>query len=545
HQTEDRKLGTVNGRAAGSMIQSLRTSFRFAAGLQSFLSRTLSPGECRDLVTDRLHRRDQSFLHLVEGAIFRNDASPYRPLFRLAGVGLEDVSRWVRQDGIEETLNHLYEKGVWVTLEEFKGRRALERPGLTHPLAARDFDNPLITRHFSVQSGGSRGPRTLLFIDFDHIEHEAAQERLFLEAFDLISRPMAIWRPVPPGSAGLKAVLRRAKLGTRLARWFTQTRPSAAPSQFGYLGVTYLTCLSGRLWGRGTPFPQHVPLGRAATVARWLADLCRAGEPAVLDTLVSSGVRACLAASDAGLDLRGTFFRLSGEPLTEAKGRVVAEAGSRAVCHYSMAEFGRLGLACASAEAIDDVHILADKVAVIQQPRETGGRRIPAFFLTSVHSSSPKIAINVESGDYGVLAERDCGCLMGRLGFRQHAHTIRSYEKLTTEGMHFLGGELLNLLEEVLPQRFGGAPTDYQLLEMEDHGMTRLSLVVSPRVGAVDEARLVAHVLEALGRPAPGSKMMAEHWRQGATIHVVRRDPVTTRASKIQPLHVPQKGDAP
>lgn len=525
------------------MTNPLRTSIGFFTGLQGFLRHTLSLSECRELVSDRLRRRDESFLRLVEGAVFRNEASPYRPLFQLAGVDLEDVGGWVRQDGIEATLDRLYEKGIWVTLEEFKGRRPIERPGLSQPVTARAFDNPLITPHFAVQSGGSRGPRTLLFIDFDHIEHEAAQDRLFLEAFDLVSRPMAIWRPIPPGSAGLKAVLRRAKLGIRLERWFSQSRPSAALSQLGYLGVTYLTCLSGRLWGRETPFPKHVRLNEAAKVARWLAERSREGRPALLDTLASSGTRACLAARDRGLDIRGTFFRLGGEPLTEAKGRVVAEAGSRAVCHYAIAELGRLGMACAAPEAIDEVHILADKVAVIQQPRETGGRRIPAFFLTSVHSSSPKIAINVESGDYGVLAERDCGCLMGRLGFRQHAHTIRSYEKLTTEGMHFLGGELLNLLEEVLPQQFGGAPTDYQLLEEEDHGMTRLSLVVSRRVGAVDEARLVAHVLEVLGGPAPGSKMMAEHWRQAATIQVVRRDPVTTGASKIQPLHVPQKGD--
>ncbi|MGH2627427.1 MAG: hypothetical protein ACRDHY_12340, partial [Anaerolineales bacterium] len=302
------------------MIGSFRSTLRFATGLQRFLRRPLSPAECREIVTDRLRRREQSFLQLVERAIFHNEASPYRPLFRIAGIGLEEVARWVRQDGIEGTLHRLYENGVSISLEEFKGRTALERPGLTHPLEARDFDNPLITRHFSVQSGGSRGPRTLLFIDFDHIEHEAAQDWLFLEAFGLIGRPMAIWRPVPPGSAGLKAVLRRAKLGPRLERWFSQTRPSLAPSDLGYLGVTYLTCLSGRLWGRGSPFPQHTPLNEAARVAGWLATQSRSGRPGLLDTLASSGVRACLAARDLGLDLEGSFFRHGGEPLTEAKG---------------------------------------------------------------------------------------------------------------------------------------------------------------------------------------------------------------------------------
>jgi hypothetical protein len=42
--------------------------------------------------------------------------------------------------------------------------------------------------------------------------------------------------------------------------------------------------------------------------------------------------------------------------------------------------------------------------------------------------------------------------------------------------MNFLGTDLLRLIDEVLPARFGGAPTDYQFVEREDergcHGST-------------------------------------------------------------------------
>ena len=64
-------------------------------------------------------------------------------------------------------------------------------------------------------------------------------------------------------------------------------------------------------------------------------------------------------------------------------------------------------------------------------------------------------------------------------------HSIRSFEKLTGEGVSFLGETLLELVETVLPARFGGAITDYQFAEHEtERGVTRLELRVHLRVGA-------------------------------------------------------------
>ena len=67
--------------------------------------------------------------------------------------------------------------------------------------------------------------------------------------------------------------------------------------------------------------------------------------------------------------------------------------------------------------------------------------------------------------------------------------------------MSYLGGELIALLEEALPARFGGSPSDYQLVEDEVGGLARVELLVSPRVGEVNEPELVAYVLDALARP--------------------------------------------
>jgi hypothetical protein len=520
------------------MIDSLATSLRFVTGLQEFLRTALSAEECRRMVQDRLRQRAESFLRVVERAVLRNPRSPYLPLFRRAGVSYEGLARWVEAEGVEGALGRLFDAGVSVALDEFKGRAPIRRDGLELPTRARDFDNPLVTRHFDLQTGGSRGRRTLLHIDFDYIAHEAADDRQYLESFGLLDRPMAIWRPVPPGTAGIKGVLRRAKLGLRADRWFSQTRLSLSPGELGYGALTYLAISSGRLRRRPVPHPEFVPLTEARRVAEWLAEQVAAGTPALLDTIASSGVRVARAALEHGLDVSGTFFRLGGEPLTGAKAHWIRRAGGRPVCHYAFSEIGRLGLACASPAAIDDVHLLTDKIALLQRQRPTAGVDLPAFYLTSLHPSSPKVAINVESGDYGVLVERDCSCPLTALGFRQHVHSIRSYEKLTTEGMHFLGADLLGLLEETLPARFGGGPTDYQLVEEEEDGMTRLSLVVSPRVGQIEDTQLVASVLETLAGSAPGARMMAGAWRSAGTLRVVRREPYATGAAKIQTLHI-------
>jgi hypothetical protein len=248
----------------------------------------------------------------------------------------------------------------------------------------------------------------------------------------------------------------------------------------------------------------------------------------------------CLAAKDNGLDISGSIFRLGGEPYTPAKARIIEESGVRAGCFYSMSEAGPVGVPCADGDPVDDVHLLAGKVALIQRtkPIGTSGYSADAFYITTLLSSSPKIMLNMESDDYGVITRRRCGCPFGEIGLDDHIHTIRSYEKLTSEGMTFLGAELYTLLEEVLPKKFGGNATDYQLVEEEVEGLPRVRILVSPRVGRLDEDDVVRATLEFLGARDDGHRMMAGLWAEGHTLQVIRREPLATATSKILPLHI-------
>ena len=146
--------------------------------------------------------------------------------------------------------------------------------------------------------------------------------------------------------------------------------------------------------------------------------------------------------------------------------------------------------------------------------------------------------LNVESDDYGTLVRKQCGCGMGELGYDLHFHTIRSYEKLTSEGMNFLGSDLIRLVEEVLPKRFGGYPTDYQFLETEEKGLPKVNLVISPRVGRIAEDAVVAAVIDSLNTFPGSSDDYAERWREANTLRVLRQEPSSTGASKVLALHV-------
>ena len=245
----------------------------------------------------------------------------------------------------------------------------------------------------------------------------------------------------------------------------------------------------------------------------------------------------------SGLDISGTFFRCSGEPLSPGKARVVNDARCVARCHFAMAELGRMALACGRPSTYDDVHIAADKVAFLQRDIDlAGGATVQGLVLTTLVWSVPKIMLNVEIGDYAVKGRRSCGCVLEGLGFTEQLSTIRSYEKLTSEGMHFVGTDLLAIVDEVLPQRFGGAPTDYQFVEEERDGLPAVSLVMSEKIGTVSAADVQSAVLNALASRDAAHRMMAGLWRDGGTLRVVRREPYATNAGKILALHIEKGG---
>jgi hypothetical protein len=525
------------------MVDDLKMYCRYFSGLRRYLHHQLTPEECRAKIRHQMQVRRDSFLRLVARGIYANPRSPYSRLLKHARIDFESIASSVRDRGVEATLENLYDAGIYITFEEFKGRQPVRRSGLEFDTRPQDFDNPLLARDYELRTGGSRSAGTRIIVDFDLLTHEAAYHYLSVECLGLAGRPVAIWYGVPPVVNGMKHALRNVKIGHPIEKWFSQGRLILRPRTLKYFIFANYAIYGSRLCGRPFPAPEYTPLEEASKVALWLVAKKEAGTPAEIHTNPSSGVRICLAAQERGLDISDTFFRFNSEPYTAAKARVVKSAGCSAAAQYSLAEIGNVGLACGSPAGLDDVHLLTDKLAFIQREKQflNSTIRVNALHYTTILPSCPKLMLNVESDDYGLVEKRKCGCLLGDMGYDYHLSTIRSYDKLTSEGMTFFGSELISLVEDILPSRFGGQPTDYQLVEEEEGALPKVGIVISRRTGIVDEEQVIRTVLDQL-RTYPGCKnMMADLWRDGRTLRVLRREPFVTGAAKILPLHILKK----
>ncbi|MGH7899382.1 MAG: hypothetical protein ACREQQ_15615 [Candidatus Binatia bacterium] len=508
----------------------------YLRALRDFFQTPVASEGARPEIERRIASRAASFLEVADRGIYAEPASPYKALLAHAGVEREDLRRLVHERGVEGALAALHERGVYLTIDELKGRTPIRRGSLELDVTAADFDNPLTVAHYRSQTGGSGGSPRPLLLSLDSLKHVLPYYRVVLAAHGVQDRPFAMWGPLPPSTWFLLALL-FAKIGMGPERWFAHSGLRFRPSSLRPFLLIAAAARAARRSGVTIAFPKDAPSEHS--IAAWLAEKRAAGTAALQWSTASSAVRICRAAREGGLQIEGTVFWVGGEPLTQAKAAEIEAAGCRVMSSYGTTEIGAIGFPCAAPAAADDVHVCTDAVALLERPRPVGnGATVDALFLTGLHPFTPKLMLNVESGDYAILEERDCGCLLHEVGYTQHLHTIRSYEKLTSEGMTFLDDDLIRLIEEVLPRRFGGSSTDYQFVEREEKGLTRVALVVSPRVGPVDEEALRARVLSALASAGRPQAMMAGVWAEHGTLQIERREPYTTSGSKVLPLHL-------
>jgi hypothetical protein len=510
-----------------SVFNTIKTYGRFGlgVGLRRFLRRKITLEEARTIVEQLIEEREANFLRLMEQGVFAHIRSPYLPLLKLAGCEMGDIHNMVRSRGLEETLRALREAGVYFSFEEFKGLEPTLRNGQVISVYPQDFDNPCLQPYYHGQSGGTTGAATRVSIDLDHMVAAAPFDMLTRHAHDILGVPTAIWLG---GIPGLNVVLRSAMLSHIPQKWFTDSTSLNLHAATAYL------VLMGRLFGVSFPWPEPVRWDEAVVIARWAAKTIKTNGACVIRTMVSKALRVCVAAQEEGIDLTGVTFLVTGEPPTLSKVQGITRTGARYVPFYAFTEHGACaGFGCAQPADENDIHFSKDALALIQFPRKVTGSEstVDAFNFTSLLPTAPKLLLNVEMDDYGLIETRSCGCPLESYGFTEHLYRIRSFRKLTGGGPTLVGSKMAYILEEVLPSRFGGSPLDYQLLEEEDeNGFTRFSLVVNPKVQLSNETEVVETVLKALG------KWQATQYHQAGMLRVRRMEPILTNRGKLLPI---------
>jgi hypothetical protein len=503
----------------------------------------MTVAEALEIIQDRLRNRDRNFLHVVEHGVYGNPASPYRALLDMAGCTLDDVREMVAREGLEGTLLHLRHAGVYVSFEEFKGVQPIVRGSQTIHASQRDFDNPAASRYFAASTGGSTGRGRRIQLDLKHFESQLPSRITVRHVQGITGVPAANWGDLPPAGS-LGGVLMQAAAGEPPTYWVTPRLTSADGVPLRFRAATYAALGMARLAGASVRFPRRLPFDRAVELAHWARDQVRDHGKCTVHASVSRVLRIAVAAREAGIDLTGTVLRGGGEPPTPAKVARITATGATFHSSYAFSEIGTVGSSCLNATGPNDQHFMRDHLAMIQASRTVPGFdiEVAAFCFTSLLPSAPKILFNTESDDYGTVDTRACGCRWEALGFPEHLREIRSFRKLTGEGVTLVGSDLERILDTFLPARYGGSALDYQFAEEEDEsGFTRLVLRVSPTIALGSESDAIDMVLQALDRANAGNAIARAVWRDAGTLRIRREQPVMTGRGKLLPLDMRQR----
>jgi hypothetical protein len=512
-------------------------------GLRPFLKATLTLEGSKQVLMARLRNRESAFLDLMNRGVYKNPGSPYLKLIRLAGCEFGDLASAVSKNGIEATLKELMAGGVYLSWEEFKGKKDVVRGNTSFRLKEADLDNPLLPKYYQIQSSGSRSSGTKTTFDLSHRLAMSYYRLPLIKANNIGNFPVGLWYPILPALSGLVNALYQWKAGMPAQRWFSPVEERQVQSPFRHRLAMRFMIFGTRLWGGNIPRPEYTSLDNAIKVAQWIATVIKQSGGCILCCYVSLAVKVAQAAMENHLDIRGTHFVVGGEPLTDAKRQQIEASGALITSTYVISEIGLIGCSCSQSGATDEVHFLHDSIALIQNKRQVAQTDIfvNAFIFTALLASAPKILLNVENDDYGTIENKSCDCVLGRMGYNRHLQHIRSFSKLTGVGMTILGTNIVRILEEVFPSKFGGSAADYQLLEEEDSdGQTHISLIINPAVGPIDERSVTAVLLDELRRsPHPG-KLTSGIWTQAKTIRVKRMLP-KVQMGKVMTLHLTSK----
>src|SRR5262245_7934816 len=453
----------TNYRQLASDLKRLRPRqmLACATALPSFFHKRLTVQQAEAEIKGALARREATLLDLVRTRVYADAASPYLRLLKMAGCEFADLCDYVQRHGVERALEQLAREGVYLTSEEFKGKKDVVRAGQSFRVSPNDFQRTNSLYVYTIQSSGTRNEPVRSFIDLDWLTARAAATAVFFSAHGLWPYAHAIYDGILPASGGINNALLYAKIGKVVERWFARTMPINHWLEGGYHYLTTsLIVLAGKRFGPGFPMPEFLDIQDMARIVRWVEQRRRVGETCCITTAASNATRIARLALEMGMSLQGTKFIASGEPLTEAKCELIEQAGATATSRYAYGGGLNVGFGCAHPRHIDEIHINQHLLALLPHPQPLPGDGPPIrpLLCTTLHPLAPRLLLNVENGDYAALESRDCGCALATVGLTLHAYHIRSFEKFASEGMNFFYADLFELLEKTITVELGRGP---------------------------------------------------------------------------------------
>jgi hypothetical protein len=287
----------------------------------------------------------------------------------------------------------------------------------------------------------------------------------------------------------------------------------------------------------GFPKAEPAPVQQLSKVADCLFEMLKSGSKPVVNTVPSAAAALSTFAQEQGRSLEGVSFVLGAEPVTAARRKTIEASDAEAVSTYGTTEAGWVGAQFPEDKLVDEVRIFRDAYAVISRPLEAEPdlEATPLLF-TNLRPAGPKVLINAELGDSGVLEPVKTEDAATEIGYDLRMHTIRSFRKVTAWGVTLALTDLYTVIEEGLPRAFQAGVGDFQLIEEQDEkGISKIVLNVKSTVDARD-----SQIKEVFSRELSSKRLyyraMAESLDEAGVLRIERRDPIATRAGKVLPV---------
>lgn len=514
--------------------------FTLPSALRDFFRDPVNLDRLKDDLKREIEQRGNRFLNLAETEIYARENSPYLRLLRMAGCTFSDLRAGIGTNGLEATLSDLAANGVYLTDAEFKGKTDVVRSGGSFRCRLEDFEPIKKPRGFLTSSSGTTGKITSSFNSLPWIGRQSMGMLLFAQAHGLLECRNAMLDTYSSGSHGLFHFLSLAKAGIAPDRRFARDAPASALAHAYHKLIADEVARAGQRHGPGFPTLEILADGKPDAIVEWAADHHRNNRTTCIRAVASSSAYIARAAHRMGVSLEGTTFIVSGEPMTTGKQKAIERAGAKFAVTYGFTPGSIfVGLGCAHRRHIDEMHIDEHMLAVIEHPKAVtaGGQSVRPLLITTLEPSERYLRLNTENGDYATLERRACGCPLGEVGMTHLIHHVGSHEKFTSEGLNYDFSQLFDFVEVSLPAEFGGSVGDYQILEEEDaDGHARLSLLVHPHVGTIDEQRLHARFVDAIEQGSAANQGAAQLWDRRGTIRVRRAVPLGSTRGKVLPM---------
>jgi len=518
------------------MFRELARYSRMGMAFVSHLRSPLDP-DPEGTIRSHMERRESSFIAIIRKTL-SNAAHPYSRMFRIAGWTLRDVETSVARCGVEHTLQALLDAGVYLKQDELRGKKEIIRRGESIPSTPRSWLNesgrgPIV----NTSSGSSSGRSFRTEQSLDYLTNLEAACQLMVGELDLERRPGVQVAPILPGY-GLLGALLASRLRVGFGRWYAIGGASRANRY--YRIATRCIAAQLRLFGAKVPYPMYLDQNDFRPAAEYLTRLRSDGAVAVISGFVSSVSRVAAAALDEDLDVSGTIAIVAGEALTDVKRHVIESAGISVYPTYGASDIGNIGLPCRHMNRGNCVHIFRHGVALAvkrEATGESGGKPVDSLYATSLLPFAPRYLINAEIGDTGVIEEATCDCVFTRLGFNLQVRDIASISKVTAQGMTIAAEELVQVLEERMPARFGGRPGDYQLIEAEGTAQTEMILCIRPGVSRNSDEEILGYFLAQTHRLYGGS-MSALAWVHSRGVRVRWAAPLLSATGKFRAVRL-------